>query len=336
MNSTMKDARELAKAFRDMERMEALTPSDRARAIVRARSERSTRESLNAAARDMGISARELAGDIIAERTFLLDAATVKPVKEYEAGITLAESSERRSLAKAMIHAEHATRPDYRESRELLSAIGRDKGAVISSVPTGMITVSAVFRAVDKDYATAMMAGAIANWERARSRVTAAELAIETDSLTLGTPAMQAELANSQRALNVASKRWERANQRVADSQSVSADGLRLEIVTQFPAGNDVHAESIELPPQIIRRPFRDVMRPRIRRAPISPVECAVLRNESDAERAIVRAQIALEIATVIASKSTAELAEIGEFPFHSTGIAQIGKYNQNAQRAHR
>jgi len=119
----MKDARELAKAFRDMERMEALTPSDRARAIVRARSERSTRESLNAAARDMGISARELAGDIIAERTFLLDAATVKPVKEYEAGITLAESSERRSLAKAMIHAEHATRPDYRESRELLDSI---------------------------------------------------------------------------------------------------------------------------------------------------------------------------------------------------------------------
>jgi len=201
MNSTMKDARELAKAFRDMERMEALTPSDRAKAIVRARSEQSTRETLKAAARDMGISARELAGDIIAERTFILESATVKPVKEYEAGITLAESRERRSMVKAIIHAEHATRPDYRESRELLSAIGRDKGAVISSVPTGMITVSAVFRAVDKDYATAMMAGAIANWERARSRVTAAELAIETDSLTLGTPAMQAELANSQRAL---------------------------------------------------------------------------------------------------------------------------------------
>jgi len=164
---------------------------------------------------------------------------------------------------------------------------------------------------VDKDYATAMLDTATAGAERTAARVAAAELAIEKDSLTKGTPAMQKELADAQRAMAIASVRVHRAITRYENSKSVSADGLRLEMVTQFPAGNDVHADSLELPPQIIRRPFRDVMRPRIRRAPISPVECAVLRNESDAERAIVRAQIALEIATVIASKSTAELAEL-------------------------
>lgn len=320
MTST-KESREMARMFREMEKAELANPSQRAREIVKAREMENTRESLRIAARDMGISVNELASDIIAERTFAAE-STVKESREYEAGITLVESRERRSLVKAMILAEKATRPDYRESRELLESIGHEKGAVISSLPNGTISLYGTFRAVDKEYATAMLNRAIAGAEKVKARVDMAELAIEHSPLKKGTKPMQKELADAQRAMKVAMQRIDRAIARVEYSKAISADGIRLELIREWDSNttNSPTPESVELPDAIIRRPFREYVRPNTRRNPISPVECAVLRNEYRAEMEKARALVKAETEKILAEKAESEKAE--KEKAHSIAVA--------------
>lgn len=316
-----REARELAKAFRDMERAESLSPSEKAKAIVRAREENDARESLREAAKDMGISAAELASDIIAERTMIENAPAITESREWEAGISMVESRERRSIVKAMIHTEHATRPDYRIARELLETIGKDSGVVVSSLPTGEIAVYAVKRAVDPEYARALHARAIAGIEKVSARIESAEKAIaEYPVLKNGTPAMQKELADAERAMRIARERMVKANVRLENSKAISADGIRLEETARFDYAALKDAivlnrltpaiESWELPNQIIRRPFKEFIRPRIRRNPISPVECEVLKREAESERAIVRAMVKAETEKVLAEKAMAEKQE--------------------------
>lgn len=328
MTST-KESREMARMFREMEKAEMANPSQKAREIVKAREKENARESLKAAARDMGISVNELASDIIAERTFAAE-STVTESREYEAGITLVESRERRSLVKAMILAEKATRPDYRESRELLESIGHEKGVVIASIPTGEIAVFGTYRAIDPEYARAMAARAIVAQERAAQRIDSAEKAIESAPLKKATPAMKRELANAEKAAQIARARMQRANDRVEKSRAISADGIRLEEKARFHylALNDAIVldrlqsaiEAWELPNAIIRRPFREYVRPNIRRNPISPVECAVLRNEYRAEMEKARELVKAETEKILAEKAESEKAE--KEKAHSIAVA--------------
>ena len=106
-------------------------------------------------------------------------------------------------------------------------------------------------------------------------------------------------------------------------AKAISADGIRTEYVATISADDvfkydvtgtmiaNATIESWELPNQIIRRPFKEYIRPRIRRNPISPVECEILRMEADAEKAIVRAMVKAEIAKRIAEKAEAEKANV-------------------------
>lgn len=320
MTST-KESRELARAFREMERAEMLNPSQKAREIVKAREKEDARESLRIAARDMGISVNELASDIIAERS-LLQESPVKESREWEAGISLVESRERRSFVKGVILAEKATRPDYRESRELLESFGHEKGVVISSVPTGTISVYGTFRAVDKEYARQMLDRAITGAEKVKARVDMAELAIENSPLKRGTKPMQKELADAQRAMKVAMQRVDRAISRVEYSNAISADGIRLEKVAEWDSNttNSPRPESLELPKAIVRRPFREYVRPSIRRNPISPVECEVLRNEYRTEMEKARELVKAETEKILAEKAESEKAE--KEKAHSIAVA--------------
>lgn len=310
MTSKM-DTREFDLMSREIE---SRGPSKMAREIAKRNAEKqNTREALENAARDMGITAAELASDIIAERTFMAENSATKPVKEYEAGISFVESRERRSMVKAIAIAERATRPDYKVARELLDSIGREFGAVVSSLPTGEIAVFGTYRAIDPEYATAMAEKAIAGVEKVNARIEDAEKAIESAPLKKATPAMKKELADAERAMKVAKARLEKANIRVANSGAISADGIRLEEKVRFDypeLPGEKAIESWELPNAIIRRPFRHFVRSNIRRSPISPVEVEVIRNEIEAERAIVRAMVAEFVAKRIAEKAEAEKAE--------------------------
>lgn len=320
MEASTKEAREMAMAFRAMERAEMLTPSEKAREIVKAREEKGFRESLESAARDMGITASELAADILAERE-MVESEKAESSREYEIGFTEIESKNRRSIVRARIYAEKATRPDYRIARELLNTIGRDSGVVVSSLPTGEIAVFGTYRAIDPEYARALQEKAIAGAEKVAARIDSAEKAIENAPLKKGTPAMQKELADAERAMKIARARLEKANVRAEHAKAISADGIRLEEKARFHSLDLEIAislsrlapaiESWELPNQIIRRPFRESIRPRIRRNPISPVECEILKREADAEKAIVRAMVKAEIEKRIAEKAEKEKAEM-------------------------
>lgn len=316
----MMEARAMAREFRAMEKAELLTPSEKAKAIVRAREENNVRESLAIAARDMGITADELAGDILAERA-MMESPEKESSREYEIGFTEIESKNRRSIVRARIYAEKATRPDYRIARELLETIGRDSGVVVSSLPTGEIAVFGTYRAIDPEYARALQEKAIAGIEKVSARIELAEKAIaDYPMLKNGTPAMQKELADAERAMVIARQRMVKANIRAEHAKAISADGIRLEEKARFHSLDLEIAvslnrltpaiESWELPSQIIRRPFKEYIRPRIRRNPISPVECEILRNEADAEKAIVRAKVRAMVEARIAEKAELEKQE--------------------------
>lgn len=315
-----REARALARAFRELDRLNSFSPSEKAREIVKAREKENARESLKAAARDMGISAAELASDIIAERTFAENAPVNAQPKEWEAGITIVESKERRSFIKGIILAEKATRPDYRIARELLNTIGRDSGVVVSSLPTGEIAVNGVYRSVDPEYARGMQFRALANAQKVMARIESAEKAIENAPLKKATPAMKKELADANKAMVIARGRLARADKRVIESQQKSANGFRMEEKARFSweALRDAIAldrlapaiECWELPAQIERRPFRESIRPRIRRNPISPVECEVLRNEYIRESAIARELVKAETEKILAEKAESERIE--------------------------
>lgn len=295
--------------------IESRGPSAMAREIAKRNAEKAnTREALESAARDMGITAAELASDIIAERTFMAENSPVKARKEFEAGMTMVESRERRSLVKAIAIAERATRPDYRVARELLNSIGAEFGVVVSSLPTGEIAVAGTYRAIDPEYARAMAEKAIAGVEKINARIEDAEKAIESAPLKKATPAMKKELADAEKAMKVAKARLEKANTRVANSMAISADGIRLEEKARFDypeLPGEKAIESWELPSAIIRRPFRHFVRINSDRKNVSPVEIEVIKNEIEAERAIVRAMVAEYVANRLAEKAIAEKADI-------------------------
>lgn len=312
------EARKLAQEFRAMEKAEMANPSEKARAIVRARNEKGIRESLESAARDMGISANELAAEILVERE-LVESPEKGNGREFEIGYPAVDSRERREMVKAEIEKAHS-REDYRIARELISTIGREYGAVVSSLPTGEIAVFGTYRAIDPEYARALQEKAIAGVEKVAARIDSAEKAIEDAPLKKGTPEMKKELADAERAMKIARARLEKANVRAEHAKAISADGIRLEEKARFHsvdyklaiARSDVSRaiEAWELPNAIVRRPFRECMRPRIRRNPISPVECEILRNEAETEKAIVRAKVREMVNARIAEKANAEKLE--------------------------
>jgi hypothetical protein len=318
MEASTKEARAMAAEFRAMEKAEFANPSTKAREIVKAREKADTIASLREAAKDMGISARELATDILSERAMMETPA--KETKEWEAGHSVIENKNRRSIVKARIYAEHATRPDYRIARELLDSIGREFGAVVTSLPNGEIAVFGTYRAIDPEYARALQEKAIAGVEKVAARIESAETAIEKAPLKKGTPEMKKELADAERAMMIARQRLVKANVRAENAKAISADGIRLQEKARFDSLDLEIAVSLnrltpaieawELPSAIIRRPFREYVRPNIRRNPVSPVECEVLRNEADAEKAIVRALVKAEIEKVIAEKAEKENAD--------------------------
>jgi hypothetical protein len=124
---------------------------------------------------------------------------------------------------------------------------------------------------------------------------------------------MKKELADSERAMVIARQRLVKANVRAEHSKAISADGIRLECAAEFDyemVPGEKAIESWELPNAIVRRPFKEYIRPRIRRNPISPVECEVLRNEADAEKAIVRAMVREMVNARIAEKAEMEKVE--------------------------
>lgn len=311
------EARTMAREIRAMERAEMSNPSEKARAIVKARNEKAIEESLRNAARDMGITSSELATGILAEREML--ESDKGEAREIEIGYPAQDSRERREMVKAQIEKAHF-REDYRIARELLSTIGREYGAVVSSVPNGEIAVFGTYRAIDPEYARALQEKAIAGIEKVSARIADAEKAIADSKLKNGTPAMQKELANADSAMKVARARMEKANVRMENAKAISADGIRLEEKARFHSLDLKVAislsrlapaiESWELPNAIVRRPFREYIRPSIRRNPISPVECEVLRLEAEMEKAIVRAMVKAEIEKRIAEKAEMEKVE--------------------------
>ena len=311
------EARAMARALREMEKAEMSNPSEKAREIVRARNEKGIRESLEMAARDMGISANELATEILAERE--MQESAKGESREIEIGYPANDSRERREMVMAEIEKAHS-REDYRIARELLTTIGREYGAVVSSTPNGEIAVFGTYRAIDPEYARALQEKAIAGVWKVEARIVEAETAIEKSQLKKGTPAMQKELADAERAMKVARARMEKANALMENANAISADGIRLEEKARFHSDdyklaivrNDISRaiEAWELPNSIVRRPFREYIRPRIRRNPISPVECEILRNEANAEKAIVRAKVRAMVEARIAEKANAEKLE--------------------------
>lgn len=297
-------------------------PSTMARTIVNSRKELSTREQLNSVARDMGIPARELAAEILIARE-LTGTVKAKNSAEFEAGYIEIESAERRAIVRARILAERATRPDYRFARQLLETIGHDKGAVISTFPDGQITIYAVKRAISPAYARAMAVKASEKLQAVIDRVELAEQAIDAAPLKKGTPGQKRELAKAQDALVVARRNYATAAKRVIESDAITADGLRLEIAHSYSADSamaeygpalfaisPVTLESWELPNAIVCRPFRETLRIKTRREPISPVECEVLQNEYDAEQKVIRARVAAIVEAELAAKQAAETLE--------------------------
>lgn len=334
-------AREHSRIFNDSLR----EPSTMAKTIVASRKELSTREQLNSVAKDMGIPAGELATDILLERELVrynnsvthssdtnspvadmakaIESAPETIPSQFEAGYTELELAERRAIVKARILAEHATRPDYRYARHMLETIGREKGAVISTFPDGQITIYAVKRAISPEYARAMAVKAGEKLMAVVSRVELAEKAIDDAPLKRGTPGQKRELAKAQDALVVARRNYATAAKRVIESAAITADGLRLEIAHSYSADSamaeygptlfalsPVTIESWELPNAIIRRPFRETLRIKTRREPISPVECEVLQNEYDAEQAIIRERVAAIVEAELQAKRNAETLE--------------------------
>lgn len=316
--------------------LENSAPSEFAKAIVANRPEFTARQELAAIAKSEGISVSELSGDIIAARAMngivelefngganspadTMDVSIV-PAKEtfpskFEAGYTEIELMERRSIVRARILAEHATRPDYRYARELLNRIGRDYGAVVSSMPIGDVKVFAVKRAINPERA-------IVRSERERAivasivaHVESTESAIAKAPLNKIPPALQRELNKAEDSLKAARARFDKAELAVRNSETPTADGLRLELAEQFDAFEDglplfAAIASMELPGQIIRRPFPEYMRPRIRRSPVSPVECEVLRNEMNAAWEEFQLAMSAFIAALLDSKAKDETLE--------------------------
>jgi hypothetical protein len=338
--ATKMDTREFDRISREIEKA---GPSVMAREIARKNAEKeNAREALEKAAMDMGITANELASDIIAERTFIAEnAIPAKGSKEFEAGMNVVESRERRSLVKAIAIAERATRPDYKVARELLSTVGNEKGIVVSSMPTGEIAVFATFRAIDPEYARAMAEKAIAGIEKVSARIADAENAIENAPLKKATPAMKKELADAEKAMKVARARMEKANIRVENSKAISADGIRLEEKARFDFESmpgEKAIESWELPNAIVRRPFRHFVRINSDRKNYSNVENEVIRNEIEAEKAIVRAMVKELVEKRIAEISAMAKAEI-EAKRIATNVAykaREAERKRNARKAKR
>lgn len=347
MREDMELARELA----------ALPPSEFAKRIVRERPEFDTKQMLRQMASDMRISVNELASEIIASKTMVAEKeiASIVPTnslyktweieekdgrfvagvswhyspakesigkRQFEAGNTLAENSERRSMVKATILAEKATRQDYYFARHTLELVGKQKGFIVSSMPNGKVSVYSTHRAIDPEYAERLGEKAIAEFNRGQERIDAAQKAIAAAPLNKVPPAMKRELNKALDAMKVIRARVERANSRIHAANSKSADDIRLEFVAEFDAYENAlpgkaAIESMELPNAIIRRPFRETLRIRMRRAPISPVECEVLRNESDAEWAAILEQFRIEAekrnAAKAAEKAIADQAKRAE-----------------------
>lgn len=304
MQNTFRPTRE------EMQLLKAIdaAPSNSAKTIVRNRAELSLFQELQEIAVSEHMTTDELAGDILAMRTMNgIAPNSKKSNREFEAGYSVVDSKERRAIVKARILAEHATRPDYRYARELLTRIGRDSGVVVSSIPTGDVKLYSVKRAIDPEKAIARAERERAIVESIVTHIETTESAIAKSKLKVPTP-LKRELAKAEDALKSAKARFEKAELAVENSKAPTADGMRLEFVEQFDAYDDglpafAAIASMQLPAAIVRRPFKEYMRPRIRRSPISPVECAVLRNEADKERAEFQRQmsqfVAFKIATI-------------------------------------
>jgi hypothetical protein len=237
--------------------------------------------------------------------------------RKFEPGYTELELIERQAIVRARILAEHATRPDYKKGRELLERIGHDKAAVISSMPDNDITVYAVKHSINPRHAAKLQDAAITTAEKIAARI--AEIEAEIASETLNgkihkvPPYLQRELNRAETAMLAARRRLDRANLRVTNSELPSAEKLVLEKVATIPADSDLPGsaaiESLELPRQIIHRPFREVLRYRTRSF-ISPVECAVLGKELAREQKAIREQLKADYEKLQAEKHAAELAE--------------------------
>ena len=325
----------LVRAMADINR-----PSTMAREIVSKRQAISTMEQLRIVAKDMRVSVRELASELLISRELVntrnsvsdiapanspveIDGRSIESEPEtfpsqFEAGYIEIESAERRAIAKARLLAEKATRPDYYFGRELLTRIGRDYGAVISSLPTGEVKLYSVKREVNSAHAAKLQAAALEQFENGRARIEAIEKAIAAVPLSKGgklrsriPAAMKREEAKALDAMKAIRARLDKANERVENAKAITADGMRLELVNEFDAyaGIPLHAaiETFALPANIMRRPFPEYLRPRIRRSPISPVECEVLRNERDAEQAIIRKALDDELAVILATAKEAD-----------------------------
>lgn len=323
----MREERELLKEF------ETMPPSEFAKRIVAERPEFDTKTMLRQMAKDMRISVNELAADIIAAKTIGGEVVTTtnpanslyrtfdielvdgretvkenwhyKPIAEtigsrqFEAGHTIVESIQRREETSFFVRAGHS-RTDYNFGRELLELVGKEKGFIVSSLPDGKVHVYSTYRAIDPEYAEKAGIAAFREFESGQERVAAAEKAIENAPLKKGTPAMKRELAKALDAMKPIRARMEKATQRIHNANSKSADNIRLEFVAEYDSYENAlpgttAIESLELPNAILRRPFRETMRPRIRRSPVSPVECEVLRNENDAEWELALAQFRIE-----------------------------------------
>lgn len=304
-------------------------PSESAKAIVAERKKNSAIDSVRAemelAAHDMGIPVKKLAAGILVERELANSVRTNTNRAEFEVGYSATESRERLEWNRIQAIAAH-NHGGYYFARELLTQIGRDKGVVVESLATGDVIVKAVKRAIDPAYAERLLDKAARNLENAKSRVDAAELAIANSPLSHVEsnipPAMKRELAKSLDALLVAEKRMHKAYARMADATTISADGIRLEMVIEFDAETVSHYDisgvmpgnsaiaSWELPNQIIRRPFREFKRLRhYRKWPESPEENAIIRKENAVEIAAVRRQARELINAMLEQKHAEELA---------------------------
>jgi hypothetical protein len=311
-------------------------PSNSAKTIVRNRAELSTHKELTAIANSLGISVAELSGDIIGAKTMNgIVPNSKKSKREFEAGYSAMDSRERRSIVKGIILAEHATRPDYRMARELLNSIGRDNGAVVSSFPDSTVKVFAVKRAIDPERAIQRSEREKAIVDSLVTHIETTEKAIAKNKLKVPT-ALKRELAKAEDALKAAKARFEKAELSVKNSEAPTADGMRLEFVDEFDIeempGDDA-IESLELPLAIVRRPFKEYMRPRIRRSPVSPVECEVLRNESDKEWAEFQRQmteyITVELATKAHASNEVRIQKNAEYKMQQS-IAMRNRRNAN------
>ena len=331
MQADIDRAKRIARINKECAQMEKAGPSELARQIVANRKKNAAidemRAELELAAKDMGIPAKKLAQEILIERE-LHKASRINTRKQFEAGFSEIESRERRSIVKAQLLTEKATRPDYHIGRELLERIGRDKGVVISSMPDNSISVYAVKKSIDPRIALALLTRAQIAKENAIARVDAAELAIKNSPLSHVAanipPAMKRELNKALDALSVAERRFNKAYLRYQNSGGKSAEELRLEKVAEFTGETVFHfdvcnvgpansaIDSWELPNQVIRRPFREYKRLRhYRKWPISQQETILVNREIAAENAIERKKARREVNGILAEKWQKEFDEL-------------------------